>query len=298
VARIGEAAQNLATPALIVNNVERPVNEHGRAFLAANNQPFSPSGLAHALDAVGKLWWWSERLGRALPQRGDTAGREVAARPANEQETLDHLAAFGVAVIPTRVAANAGAAVAAAAEIGEPVALKVLSPDIAHKSELGGVALNLLGDDAVAAAYETMMTKLAKNAPAAMIEGVLVVPMRTNGAELLVGISRDPQWGLVCAVGLGGFWVEALADTALVLLPASREDIVAALHSLRGYKMLEGYRGTPPADFDAVADAVERIGEAAMALGDELVVLEVNPLFVRGTHVEALDALAVYSTKP
>jgi acyl-CoA synthetase (NDP forming) len=295
VARIGEAAQNLATPALIVNNVERPVNEHGRAFLAANNQPFSPPGLAHALDAVGKLWWWSERLGRALPQRGDKGGREIAARPANEQETLDHLAAFGVAVIPTRVAANAGAAVAAAAEIGEPVALKVLSPDIAHKSELGGVALNLLGDDAVAAAYETMMAKLAKNAPAAMIEGVLVAPMRTNGAELLVGISRDPQWGLVCAVGLGGFWVEALADTALVLLPASREDIVAALHSLRGYKMLSGYRGIPPADFDAVAKAVERIGEAAMALGDELAALEVNPLFVCGSHVEALDALVVYS---
>jgi acyl-CoA synthetase (NDP forming) len=290
---IGEAAQRLATPALIVNNVERPINEHGRAWLTAHNLRFSPPGLAHALDAAGRLWWWSERLGHEVPQRG-SAGTPTLVRPSNEQETLAHLAVHGVPVVPMRIASSVGKAVAAAREIGGPVALKVLSPDIAHKSEAGGVALGLRGDDAVASAHATMMATVAERAPHAKIEGVLVAPMRSGGLELLVGVARDPQWGLVCAVGLGGFWVEALADTALVLLPAAREDVVRALRSLRCAKMLEGYRGLPAADLDAVADTVVRIGEAAMALGNDLAALEVNPLFVAGSQIEVLDALAVF----
>ena len=290
---IGEVVQKLATPALIVNNVERPLNEHGRAYLSANNQQFSPPGLAHALDAAGRLWWWSQRLAPRLPPSGPA--NIATARLANECETLAHLASFGVPVVPMRVTANADEAVTAARTIDGPVVLKILSKDIAHKSEVGGVALDLCGDEAVAAAHSVIMTSLEKNAPNAAIEGVLVAPMRSGGIELFVGIARDPQWGLVCAIGLGGFWVEALADTALTLLPASREDIVAALRSLRGYRMLEGYRGLPAADLEAVAEAVMHIGEAAMALGDGLAALEVNPLLVCGSEVEALDALAVYS---
>ncbi|RZK00836.1 MAG: CoA-binding protein [Novosphingobium sp.] len=289
---IGKTVQNLATPALIVNNVEQPVNEYGRAYLASHGQLFSPPGLAHALDAVRGLWWWSSRLDR--PAFAVSVPSDIKARPANERETLSHLSDYGVPVVPTRVARNADEAVAAAREIGGPVALKILSGQIAHKSEVGGVALNLLGDQAVASAYRAMMVAVAERAPGAVIEGVLVSPMRANGIELLVGIARDPQWGLVAAVGLGGFWVEALADTALMLLPATREDIVTALRSLRGFKMLDGYRGLPEADLEAVADAVVRIGDAALALGDDLAALEVNPLFVAGSHVEALDALAVF----
>lgn len=295
-ARIGAVVQATTTPALIVNNVERPVNEHGRAYLASHNQSFAPAGLAHALDAAGRLWWWSERLGRQQSPASSPAAAVPALRPANERETLGHLAAYGVPVIPARVVASAEAAAAAAREIGGSVALKILSADIAHKSEVGGVALGLQGDAAVGAAYAAMIATVGERAPAAAIEGVLVAPMRSGGIELLVGVARDPQWGLVCAVGLGGFWVEALADTALTLLPATREEVVAALRSLRGVKMLDGYRGIPAADLDAVADAVVRIGHAAIALGGDLAALEVNPLFVAGSHVEALDALAVYAT--
>lgn len=292
-ARIGETVQNLATPALIVNNVERPVNEHGRAYLASHNQLFAPSGLAHALDAVRGLWWWSQRLER--PPFVRPVLPAVLDRPGDERETLSHLAAYGIPVISSRLVRNADEAVAAARAIDGPVALKILSPQIAHKSEVGGVALNLSGEAAVAAAHAGMIASVAERVPGATIEGVLVAPMRSGGIELLVGIARDPQWGLVCAVGLGGFWVEALADTALTLLPATREDIVAALRRLRGVKMLQGYRGLPAADLSAVADVVVRIGEAAMALGDDLAALEVNPLFVSGSHVEALDALAVFA---
>jgi acyl-CoA synthetase (NDP forming) len=290
---IGEAVQKLATPALIVNNVERGLNEHGRAYLAANNQLFSPPGLAHALDAVGRLWWWSQRLGRTL---ASPATLPVAAkRPANERETLEYLAHFGVPVVPFRVAANAAEAVSAARAFEGPVVMKVLSKDIAHKSEAGGVALDLHGDNAVASAHAAMMASVAQRVPDAMIEGVLLMPMRSDGVELLVGVARDPQWGLVCALGLGGFWVEALADTTLTLLPATRGDIVAALRLLRGFRMLEGYRGLPAADIDALADAVVCIAQAAAALGDGLAALEVNPLYVCGSQIEALDALTVYS---
>jgi acyl-CoA synthetase (NDP forming) len=293
VALIGEVAQRLATPALIVNNVERPLNEHGRAYLAANNQLYSPPGLGHALDAASRLWWWSQRLDRNLPAPQPLAA--IRARTLNEDETFAHLAAHGVPVVPTFVAASVEEAVAAAREIAGAVVLKVLSCDIAHKTEAGGVALDLCGDEAVATAYETMMATVAERVPDATVEGVLVAPMRKQGVELLVGIARDPQWGLICAIGLGGFWVEALGDAALTLLPTTHEEIVAALRSLRGFKMLEGYRGLPPADLDAIADAVVRIGQSAIALGDGLAALEVNPLFVSGSMVEALDALAIYS---
>jgi acetate---CoA ligase (ADP-forming) len=291
---IGQSVQRLATPALIVNNVERAINEHGRAYLSDNNQLFTPPGLRHTLEAVGRLWWWSQRIRRPAPPRPMLSFASTTSRPGDERQALDYLASCGVPIIPTRIARSEGDAVAAAREIGQQVVLKILSPDIAHKSEVGGVALNLRGDTAVAGAYGTMMATVADQAPGAAIEGVLVAPMRSNGVELLVGIARDPQWGLVCAVGLGGFWVEALADTALCLLPATRDEIVAAFRSLRGVRMLEGYRGTPVADLQAVAEVVMRIGDAAMALGDELVALEVNPLFVSGSHVEALDALAIF----
>lgn len=293
-ALIGESVQQVSTPALIVNNVERPVNEHGRAYLAANNQLFAAPGIGHALDAVGKLWWWSQRVRRPVPAAACAGAPLVSVRPAGERQTLDHLAAHGVPIIPTHVARDADEAVAAARSMGGPAAIKILSPDIAHKSDVGGVALNLSGDQAVASAYESMMASVAVKAPQAAIEGVLVAPMRGNGVELLVGIARDPQWGLVCAVGLGGFWVEALADTALCVLPLREDEVVAALRSLRGIRMLEGYRGMPAADLKAVASVVVRIGQAAMALGDDLAALEVNPLFVSGSHVEALDALAVF----
>ena len=295
---IGQSVQQLATPALIVNNVERPVNEHGRAYLAANHQMFAPPGLRHALDAVGKLSWWSSRVGRKGPPQPVLKFAETTLRPADERQTLDHLARHGVPVLPSHIARCADEAIAAARAIGEPVALKILSPDIAHKSEVGGVVLNLTGDDAVGTAYTAMLTSVAERVPNAAVTGVMVAPMRRNGVELLVGIARDPQWGLVCALGLGGFWVEALADTALCLRPATRDEIVAGLRSLRGVKMLEGYRGTAAADLDAVASAVMAIGAAALALGDDLAALEVNPLFVCGSHVEALDALAIFTNAP
>ncbi|TVV76759.1 acetate--CoA ligase family protein [Sphingomonas solaris] len=296
-ALIGRALAETTAPALLIANSENAVNEHGRAYLDQHGQLFSLPGIGKGMEAVGKLAWWSERVGRPPLPAAAPAAPAGAAHPVDERQTLDHLATHGVPVIPTRIVRTADEAVAAAQAIGEPVVLKILSADIAHKSEVGGVALNLAGDAAVAQAFDTMMATVRERAPAAAIEGVIVAPMRSGGIELLVGIARDPQWGLVCAVGLGGFWVDALGDTALCLLPAGRDDIVAAFRSLRGVRMLEGYRGAAPVDLDAVAEVVVRIGAAAAALGDDLAALEVNPLLVSGDRIEALDALAVWSTQ-
>lgn len=295
-ALIGRSLQEAATPTLLITNTERPVNEHGRAYLDRYGLPFALPGIRHGLEAVGNLAWWSERVRRAAPPAApprETAGT----RPIDERQTLAHLAAHGVSVIPTQVARSAEEAVAAARAIGGRVVLKILSPDIAHKTEVGGVALDLAGDAAVRAAFDTMMATVRLRAPASMIEGVIVAPMRSGGVELLAGVARDPHWGLVCAVGLGGFWVDALADTTLCMLPARHEEVVAAFRSLRGAKMLQGYRGAAPVDLDAVADVVQRIGHAAWALGDDLAALEVNPLLVSADRIEALDALAVWTTR-
>jgi acyl-CoA synthetase (NDP forming) len=300
-ALIGEAHRSTAGPTLLVTNFERSVNEHGMAYLAKHGLRFALPGVAHGMTAVAKLAWWSQRQRAPLVARDPVVGErsasdKVVMRPCNERETLEHLERHGVPVIPSRVASSALEAARVAEEIGGSVAMKVLSADIGHKSDVGGVVLNIGGAQAAQRAYDDIMQAVAKHSRCARIEGVLLAPMRTGGLELLIGAAHDPQWGLVMAVGLGGIWVEALNDTALCLLPAEAPDLRRALCSLRAAKLFAGHRGGPPIDLDAVAEVAARIGDAALALGPELAALEVNPLFVRGRQVEALDALATWST--
>jgi acyl-CoA synthetase (NDP forming) len=176
--------------------------------------------------------------------------------------------------------------------------LKIASPDIAHKTDVGGVKLNVNGPSAVAEAYDAILASVKQHAPNARIDGVLIAPMRSGGLEMLVGTLRDPQWGPVLAVGLGGVWVEVLDDTQLRLLPVSVLEAKDMLRSLRAAKLLQGFRGTPAVDLDRLAAVIAAIGDAALALGDELETLEVNPLWVRGEEIEALDGLTVWSSSP
>jgi acyl-CoA synthetase (NDP forming) len=292
---VGRSCRLTATPSLIIGNYERAVNEHGLAYLQQHGMSFSLPGVAHGMVATARLAWWSERLGRPPAPSRIPASVAAAARPQDERQTLQHLAACGAPVIPTIVAADGEAAAGAATSLGGPVAMKILSPDIAHKSEVGGVVLNIDGPAAAVAAYDQILRSVGAHAPDARIEGVLLSPMRSGGIEMLVGVARDPQWGLVLALGLGGIWVEVLQDTALCLLPASEDEIIRALRSLKAARLFDGYRGAPPVDLAAVAQAAMAIGEAAAALGPDLTALEVNPLFVRGKQVEALDGLATFS---
>jgi succinyl-CoA synthetase beta subunit len=202
-----------------------------------------------------------------------------------EDRAAGFLASCGVPVVPARAATGEAAAVAAADELGYPVVVKAAG--LAHKSDTGGVRLNLGDEAAVRDGYRAVRA-VAGDGP------VLVQPYRTGGVELIAGIVRDPAWGLMLAVGLGGIWVEVLQDAALRPLPVTAAEVQQALRELRGAAVLRGARGAPPADLPAVAGVIAQIAAVAAGLGDRLESLEVNPLLVRGDQVEALDALITW----
>lgn len=165
-----------------------------------------------------------------------------------------------------------------------------------HKTEIGGVRLDVPPDDgAVGEAYRAVTA--AARAQGAVVEGVLVSPMRRGGTELLVGVVRDPHWGLMLAVALGGVFVEVLQDSALANLPVTPGQVRRMLGGLRGAAALEGARGAEPANLVALAGVIARLGDLALALGDGLESLEVNPLLVRGGAIEALDAVVTWTRK-
>jgi acyl-CoA synthetase (NDP forming) len=274
-----------------------PITEPGRAFARENRLPPALSSLGEGLYAVGKLVWWSRRVLAFKPLARPTRPTSPAAadRPICEQTTMAYLRERGVPVVPSVVATHADEAVAAARRFGGAVALKIASPDIAHKTDIGGVRLGLNGDAAVATAFAQVMDAAREARPQARLQGVAVSPMRERGVELFVGVARDPIWGPVMALGLGGVWVEAMDDTCLRLLPVSVEDVVSAFKSLRAARLLQGFRGAPAVDLQVVAQAVVKIGDAALALGGDLAALEINPLLVCADRAEALDALAVWT---
>jgi hypothetical protein len=158
---------------------------------------------------------------------------------------------------------------------------------VTHKSDVGGVALDLRTEQDVAVAYDRLSTV------AADIDGISVAPMRTGGVELLAGVHVDATFGPVLAVGLGGIWVEVLKDVSLRVLPVHRCEVLRMLKELRGMALLTGERGQVAADLDALAKTIAAIGDAALSLGGALRSLEVNPLWVKGDQIEALDVLVI-----
>jgi acyl-CoA synthetase (NDP forming) len=249
-------------------------------------------GIEVGVKALAHLQRWSENLLGDAPRTLDVAAE--ATRPTGEREVLSYLAGKGAPVIPSRLVKTAEEAAEAAVAVGGNAVLKIASPDIAHKTEAGGVRLNVAGGEAAARVFEEIVRSAKAYAPNARIDGVIVSPMREAGVELIAGVARDPEWGPVIVVGLGGIFTEALKDSQVRLLPVSTGDVKAALKELKGAKLLEGFRGAPAADLDKLAVAIVAIGDAALALGPHLAALEVNPLRVRGGEVECLDGLAVY----
>lgn len=282
----------MPVPGAYITQVLQPVSGAIASFLETNGNPVIICGLEYGARALKHLSVWSTGLDRATP---DLVERPTRARPQGEHAVLAWLDSQGVPVIPAKLVATTEEAVAHAAALGGKVAMKIASPDIAHKTEVGGVKLGLEGEAAVRGAFAQIMESVAQKASSARIEGVIVAPMRSGGTELFVGTARDPQWGPIIAVGLGGIWVEALQDSALRLLPVTKSDVIDMFASLRGARLLEGYRGNAPVDLEAVAEAVVAIGDAALALGSDLAALEINPLLADGARVEALDGLTVWA---
>jgi acyl-CoA synthetase (NDP forming) len=264
--------------------------------------PFIPGGLRIVIPALGKLLSWSEHYHAAQEQSpaGTSAPlEEITLSPAptgnwSEYQSRELLTQYGIPTIPATLATSEEQAVAAARTIGFPVALKIASPDILHKSDIGGVRLDLSSEDAVRASFGQIMQAAQAVKPAPRIEGMLISPMYTGGSELLIGITRDAAWGQVLAVGLGGIWVEMLKDTSLRVLPVSRDEIRTMLTELQGVKLLQGARGTKAADLDAVVEVIYQIADLAQRLKANLESLEINPLRVDGAQIEALDAVITW----
>lgn len=215
-----------------------------------------------------------------------------------ERDTKALLAAYGVAISRDIPVANADEAADAARRLGGRVAMKIDSPDIAHKSEAGGVVLGVEGDAAVRAAFDAIMSSCAKAAPGAALQGVIVQEMVAAGVEIIVGIKNDPGFGPMIVVGLGGVLTELLRDSVTALAPVDEREAMRLLARLRGATILDGFRGSPPVDRGELARTISRISVLACAHRDRLRELDVNPLICRGASVVAVDGLAVVGPLP
>ena len=227
-----------------------------------------------------------------------TAARALlgaATGPLDERASKQLLALYGLPITREEVARDAAGAVRIARDMAAPVALKILSAEILHKTEAGAIRLGLSGDAAVARGFDEVLAAAHAYRPDARIEGVLVQEMVAGGEEVLLGISTDPVFGPVITVGLGGIFVEVMKDVALRLAPVGLEQAHAMLASLRSYPLLTGARGRALLDVDALADCVVRVSWLAADLGGVLAELDINPLRVlaRGQGVRVVDALAI-----
>jgi acyl-CoA synthetase (NDP forming) len=218
-----------------------------------------------------------------------------------EWEARPLLAAYGMGANSAgELVENADAAVAAAQRLGGAVALKVQSPDIAHKTEAGAVALNIESADAVRKAYERVLGNARRYAPDARILGVLVQPMAPPGREVILGIKRDATFGPMLMVGLGGVQVEVFKDVALAPLPLSEGDAREMLGRLKGAPLLGAFRGQPAADVDALVELMVRLGQFASDNAATIAEIDLNPVLVHaaGKGVSVVDALIVRRQAP
>jgi acetate---CoA ligase (ADP-forming) len=224
---------------------------------------------------------------RASPLSPDAFRHELGAKGV--------LADAGVPVLAERLAPDADAAARAAAEIGYPIVLKIASRDLRHKTEVGGVALGLGSEAEVRRAFAQMLERVARKAPQAVIDGVIVAPMAKGVAELILGSRIDPIFGPVVMVGLGGIFAEILQDTAVQMAPVSEAQALAMLKSLKAFAVLNGARGRPRADLDAAARAVAALSRFAAAHAEAVSEIDINPLLLKaqGEGAVALDALLI-----
>jgi hypothetical protein len=248
-----------------------------------------PSRAVTALATMAQLAEGFDRGAEGTPPVIDDT--DLTGTPTDEAGAKTRLAEAGIPILPERVVGTADEAAAAAQEMGLPVVLKIVSPDIAHKTEVGGVALNLGDAKAVRDEARRMLTDIPTLCPGARIMGILVSPMAGAGVELIVGTQRDPVMGPMVMVGLGGVLTEVLEDVALAHAPVSEAQALQMLARLRGAKLLDGYRGEQPVDRAAIASVIARLSVLAAANADTIDSIEINPLLARPEGAVALDAL-------
>jgi acyl-CoA synthetase (NDP forming) len=209
-----------------------------------------------------------------------------------QDDALRILSTYGIPVIKTETAAEKTEAVDSAKRIGYPVAMKIVSPDVVHKIDIGGVKLDLNTDQDVSEAYDEILTNVKAHIPNARIEGVLLQEYVTGGTETIIGIHRDPKFGPLLMFGLGGIYVEAYRDVSFRLAPIRELSADNMINQIRGSKILQGFRGQPPADTKTIAECIERLSQLSIELPD-VAELDVNPLVAFASGCKALDARVI-----
>ncbi|MFP1645998.1 acetate--CoA ligase family protein [Pontitalea aquivivens] len=247
---------------------------------------YSFQGVAHAIRALNDYRRFRQRWAERTFDQDHVS---ASTRPA---VGADSLVSMGFPLVRDAVVADCAAAVEAAADMGYPVAVKIVSPDIPHKTEAGGVALNLLDAEMLRSACERVLSNVARAAPDARIEGLQVQKMAEPGVEMVVGAIRDVDFGPIVMLGVGGIFVEVMRDTVFEPTPIGPREALDMVSRLKGLKLLQGPRGTEPSDVEALADVVLRLSRL-MQESPEITEIEFNPVIVhsKGRGVTIADAL-------
>jgi len=257
-----------------------------------------PERAVNAMRAMVGRWRWLERPPREIEKfdvRRDQVERALAQVRADgrltvgDAEARQIMEAYGITIPEAQLAHDPDEAVEIAQRIGYPVVMKIASPDILHKTDIGGVKLNLMGDSDVRDTFDLLMYRASRYMPEADIWGALVQRMVPQGKEVIIGINRDPQFGPLLLLGLGGIYVEVLKDVSFRIAPITRWEAEEMITELRSYPLLRGLRGEKPSDLEAIADCMLRVSQLAVDF-PEIVELDVNPLIV---HEEGKGAVAI-----
>ncbi len=209
-----------------------------------------------------------------------------------EVESKELLSQIGINTVTTVLATSRDEAVKKSRELGFPVGLKIVSVDIVHKSDAGGVKLNVKTDGEAAKAYDDIIASIKKHAPGASIQGVAVQKMARPGVEVIIGMSKDPQFGPVLMFGLGGIMVEVIKDISLRVAPLTPRDAREMTREIKGYKMLSGFRGLPPVDIATIEDWLLKLSKFVIET-PEIKELDLNPIFAYSDGAVAVDARVI-----
>jgi len=298
-----DASQGAGKPVLTCIMGDMSVAEP-RLILHSNRMPMYtlPESMGGVLKAMKTYADW---LNKPMIKRSPLSGysKEAAERilrmqqsgkVLGEAQTRPLLEAYGIPLVKGGEARSPQEAAELAKRIGFPVAMKIISPQLLHKSEAGGIVLNLKTADEVLTAYEQLFSSIHAKLPQAELQGVLIEQMAPRGQEVIVGLRRDPGFGPVVMFGLGGIYVELFKDVSFRVAPVSQEEALEMIHETRAGKLLTGFRGAQPADLDAVVDCIQRLGQLGLDF-PEIEEAEVNPLLVfpRGQGALALDGRVI-----
>ncbi len=226
--------------------------------------------------------------GKEIIQKARAEGRVLL----TEIESKELVRQAGVAVTETRLAKSRDEAISISNQLGYPVVLKIASPEIVHKSDAGGVKLGVKTAEEVAKAYDDILNAIGQRYPKALIQGVAVQKAARPGVEVIIGMSKDAQFGPVIMFGLGGIFVEILKDVSFRIVPLTKKDAASLIREIKGYPLLEGFRGSEPADVPGLEDLLLKISDFVEQY-PEIKELDLNPIFAYRDGSVAVDARVI-----